>query len=155
MCATNNEKDKIIENKKYDRMIEIDDATPEMIREFNEDRERYCKLEQKMEYKGTTIRIPYSDEVCALLYLQFKNPCEISPEEIPYPDRLSLIFGKIPMDIYLDKGDNSPLIKLSKYDYMSGNDFDYTCGKRIDDIHVFTKPKGNIVENINPKIFFI
>ena len=36
--------DKIIENKKYDRMIEIDDATPEMIREFNEDRERYCNL---------------------------------------------------------------------------------------------------------------
>ena len=112
--------DRIKSENKYDGKIEVkcDGFMKDTIDKFLEERKEYGNT-------GMTVMIPYSDSLKRIIESQFYNR-----EDIPYEERWSIIFGKSPIDIYLDKGDNSPIAKLLKYDYMCGNDIDYYTGRK-------------------------
>jgi hypothetical protein len=126
--------DAIKQQIKYDGMVDIESMTEEQMATFHKE------TTEKFKISGTTHAIPYSDGLAAILMEQFQD--KPKSEIIPYESRLSVIFGKTPIDLFLDKGDGTPIMKLKMYDYMSGKDNEYYIGKNEERIHLIQDENG-------------
>ena len=112
--------DYIYTNKIYDGQINIVDMSQPEIDDFDTDRINF-------EYKtGTTFCFPYSENFDNLLASQFQEKEEDASN---LDNWLAVIFGKTKTNISLDKGNGLPPISLKKYDYFSGSNAEYYCGK--------------------------
>uniref|UniRef100_A0A6C0KTW0 Histidine kinase/HSP90-like ATPase domain-containing protein n=1 Tax=viral metagenome TaxID=1070528 RepID=A0A6C0KTW0_9ZZZZ len=126
--------DVIKQEVRYDGMVDIESMTEEQMATFHKE------TVEKFKISGTTHAIPYSDGLAAILIEQFQD--KPNTEIIPYESRLSVIFGKTPIDLFLDKGDGTPVLKLKKYDYMSGKNNEYYVGKNEERIHFIQDENG-------------
>jgi hypothetical protein len=124
----------IHEDKKYDDKIIIEDMNETEIDEFDADRKNSKYL------TGTTIRFPYSETFSKLLDTQFVTQKDNSHN---LEDWWAIIFGKTEANISLDKSNGLPIIPLKKYNYFSGYDDEFYCGKFIWDIYVILDKKEN------------
>ena len=118
----------IYANKKYLGQIKIEPMNETEISVFNTDRNNFVNP------TGTTFCFTYSEVFKNLLDEQFvPKQMNCSKMGTWWP----VIFGKTHTQILLNKSDGLGLIALKKYDYFSGSDFDYYCGKFVWPIHYF------------------
>jgi len=109
--------DKIFETKKFYGMIKINNITDDNeIDNFNKNRTTDKKT-------GTTIRFVYSQNFYELLKIQFVEKYEDIPTISSW---WSVVFGKfITTNIIFDKKDGTQEISLKKYNYFSGNLYEF------------------------------
>jgi hypothetical protein len=118
----------------YTGKVTITSMTEEEIAEFNKDREN------DEEKHGFTRKWEYSDSIAGVLDVQFDKELR---EKLNSNERWDLIFGKVPIDICLDKSDGTVLKVLPKYDYFGGEDNKYYTGINIEIIHHYTDDKND------------
>jgi hypothetical protein len=124
----------IIESGNFDGLVRINSLTPEEIMQFEQERER-----EGLPLNGVTHLWPYSQEFELMLDTQYSD--KPSAADLPFDDRWSIIFGKVPMQICLDKNNGTDQCMLKKYDYMCGANIDYYAGKTI---HVIEQYEDHI-----------
>lgn len=118
----------------YTGKVIITSMTEEEIIEFNKDREN------DEEKHGFTRKWEYSDSIAGVLDVQFDKELR---EKLNSNERWDLIFGKVPIDIRLDKSDGTDLKVLPKYDYFSGEDNKYYTGINVEIIQHYTDDKND------------
>ncbi len=136
--------DEIFNNKKYDNQISISKMDECEIEVFNSERNF-----MKDNKTGTTIKFCYSDKINNLMKKQFVNQyvrnIDMSDNSdsdnstfINIDDWWSVIFGKkTNVNIVYKLNDGRPPRTLVKYDYFSGSDIEYYCGKTLIVIYHF------------------
>ena len=118
----------------YTGKVMITSMTEEEIVEFNKDREN------DEEKHGFTRKWEYSDSIAGVLDVQFDKELR---EKLNSNERWDLIFGKVPIDIRLDKSDGTVFKVLPKYDYFSGEDNKYYTGINVEIIQHYTDDKND------------
>ena len=87
---------------------------------------------------GTTIVVPYSENISELLDEQFLKGIQCFEN---LKDSWSIVFGKNHQRISYNDGINN--YELSKYDYFGGSDEEFYCGKFYTEIYNFMDEQGN------------
>ena len=118
----------------YDGSVTVTSPSQSEIQEFEKEREGFPM-------SGVTHLWPYSDAMDEMLELQYS--IRPSAKVLPFEDRWSITFGKIDMDIILDRNDGTEPRTLPKYDYMGGSKLDYYGGKKEHIIQHHEDQKGN------------
>jgi hypothetical protein len=112
--------DKIMEQNKYNGMIQIIEMTQEECDYFDKHRKQDNKT-------GTTIEFKYNEELHGAIECQFKS---VDLKELPLDERWCCIFGKTDLNIWYTSTE-IPLVKLNMYNYFSGSRMDYYKGVDI------------------------
>jgi len=118
----------------YDGSVTVTSPSQSEIEEFKKEREGFPM-------SGVTHLWPYSDGMDEMLELQYST--RPSAKVLPFEDRWSITFGKIDMDIILDRNDGAEPRTLPKYDYMGGSKLEYYGGKKEHIIQHHEDQKGN------------
>ena len=130
----------IVKQKKYIDMIKISDMNDESIEDFKNDREG----------KGTTIKLPYDNQVHKEIVKNFDE----QRLKLRINERFDVIFGNFP-EVEISLIDNTEPTNnsiLQRYDYFSKEDYSYYKGKNIALIHIFSTNKSKNIDLFGKKM---
>ena len=134
--------DEIYKTKKFYSMIEINEITDgNEINKFNINRVNDEKT-------GTTIRFVYSQNLYELLKMQFVEKYEDIPTISSW---WSVVFGKFKTNIVFDKKDGTQETSLKKYDYFSGQSYDFY--KEVSEYRIYYLNEDNRYVTLDPSNF--